>query len=51
MKNRLNNIANRQRSTRLPNVIFAICVALAAVVSVSGVATASYVANTHVAQP
>jgi hypothetical protein len=50
MTNHLSNIATRQRSSRFRDVIFAACVALATVVSISSVSMASNVANTHLVQ-
>jgi hypothetical protein len=44
--NRLTNIATRQRSTRLRDAFFALCVAAAAVVSVTTVSTACEAATT-----
>jgi hypothetical protein len=46
MTNRLATIATRQRSTRLRDAVFAACLAIAAVVSLSSVKTA-----VHAAQP
>jgi hypothetical protein len=40
--NRLTSIATRQRSTRLRDAVFAACVALAAVVSLTTVAQAAH---------
>jgi len=48
MPNRLVTIANRQRRTRLRDALFAVAVALAAVVSLSTVAVAADAASTHV---
>ena len=50
--NRLSSIATRQRSTRIRDAVFAACVALAAVVSLTAVAQAAHagVPTTHVAQ-
>lgn len=42
---RLVSIATRQRTTRLHDVVFAACVALATIVSVSSIATAANAAN------
>jgi len=47
--NHLNNIAVRQRSSRLRDAIFAAFVALGAIVSVSTVSTVASAASTHVA--
>lgn len=44
--NHLDNIANRQRTSRVRDVIFAGFVALGAVVSVATISTAASVANT-----
>ena len=43
---RLDNIATRQSKTRLRDVFFAACVALAAAVSIATVSTASHAAST-----
>ncbi len=50
--NRLDTIATRQRRSRLRDAIFAGCVALAAVVSITSVSTACHAATApvHVAQ-
>ena len=49
--NRLSNIEIRQRNTRARDLLFAACVALAAVVSITSVPTACDAATpTHVAQ-
>jgi hypothetical protein len=51
--NRLDNIATRQRKTRVRDLAFAACVALATVVSITSVSTACDAATpapTHVAQ-
>ncbi|HEY3801464.1 MAG TPA: hypothetical protein VGL61_02620 [Kofleriaceae bacterium] len=49
--NRLDNIATRQRKTRVRDLVFAACVALATVVSITSVSTACDAATpTHVAQ-
>jgi hypothetical protein len=50
--NRLSSIATRQRSTRLRDAVFAACVALAAVVSLTTVAQAAHNAapTTHIAR-
>jgi hypothetical protein len=42
--NRLATIANRQKSTRVRDAIFAACVALAAFVAVTSVSTAAHAA-------
>ena len=48
---RLNNIATRQRKTRLLDIAFAACVALLTAVSITSVSTACDAATTtHVAQ-
>jgi hypothetical protein len=48
--NRLDNIATRQRKTLVRDVVFAACVTLAAVVSITSVSTACDAATpTHVA--
>jgi hypothetical protein len=47
--NHLNNIAIRQRSSRLRDAIFAGFVALGTIVSVMTITTAANVAATHVA--
>jgi len=51
--NRLDNIATRQRKTRVRDAFFAACVALAAVISISSLHTAASAASTtttHIAQ-
>ena len=50
MSTRLATIAVRQKKSFVRDVVFAAFVALAAVVSVTGVSTAVAAANTHVAQ-
>jgi hypothetical protein len=45
----LDNIAIRQRNTRIRDAIFAAFVALGAIVSVTSVTTAVHAASTHVA--
>jgi hypothetical protein len=50
MTNRLDNIATRQRSTRIRDFVFATFVVLAALVSVSTIGTAAAAASTHTAQ-
>jgi hypothetical protein len=45
----LDNIANRQRKSRVRDAIFAAFVALGAVVSISTVSTVANAASTHVA--
>lgn len=47
---RLENIATRQRSTRIRDAVFATFVALAAAVSITTVSTAANAASTHVVQ-
>jgi len=47
--NRLDTIATRQKKSFVRDVVFAALVALAAVVSISGVGTAVTAATTHVA--
>lgn len=47
---RLDTIATRQRSSRLRDAVFAACLALAAVVSLTSVGTAANAANPVVAQ-
>jgi hypothetical protein len=47
--NRLDNIAIRQRNTRLRDGIFAAFLALGAVVSFSTMSTVAHAASTHVA--
>ena len=47
--NRLDTIATRQKKSFFRDVVFAALVALAAVVSVTGVGTAVAAAHTHVA--
>ena len=44
--NRLSNIATRQRSTRIRDAVFALCVAAATVVSFTAVTTACQAATT-----
>jgi hypothetical protein len=53
--NRLDNIATRQRKTRVRDAFFAACIALAAVISLSSLHTAASAASTstpttHIAQ-
>jgi len=49
--NHLASIAARQRTSRLRDAVFAVCVALAAVIGVTSVSTAAQAATpTHVAQ-
>ena len=48
--NRLDTIATRQKKSFIRDVVFAAFVALAAVVSVTGVGTAVAASNAHVAQ-
>jgi hypothetical protein len=48
--NRLATIATRQRSSRVRDAVFAACLALAAVVSLTSVGTACAAASTHSAQ-
>ena len=48
--NRLDSIATRQRGTRARDAFFAVCIAIAAVVSMTSVSTAAHAANVHVAQ-
>jgi len=43
---RLDNIATRQRTTRLRDAFFALCVAAASLVSVTAVSTACHAATT-----
>jgi hypothetical protein len=43
--NRLSNIATRQRSTRLRDAFFALCLAAAGVVSVTTISTAAQAAT------
>lgn len=43
---RLDNIASRQSKTRIRDAFFAMCVALAAAVSITTVSTASHAAST-----
>ena len=45
--NRLDNIAVRQRNTRIRDAIFAAFLALGAVVSISTMSTAAQAASTH----
>jgi hypothetical protein len=47
--NRLDNIASRQRQSRGRDVLFAVFVAIATLVSLSSVAVAADAASTHVA--
>lgn len=47
--NHLENIAIRQRNTRLRDAIFAAFLALGAIVSVSTMSTVAHAASTHVA--
>jgi hypothetical protein len=49
--NRLTTIANRQRKTRVRDAVFALCIAAAAVVSLTTVSTACHAASvpSHVA--
>jgi hypothetical protein len=53
-QNHLGNIVTRQRKTRVRDAIFAVCIAIAAVVSVTSVSTACDAAtvtpSSHVAQ-
>ena len=52
MTTRLENIATRQSQTRVRDMFFALCVALAAAVSISTVSAASHAASTvKLAQP
>jgi hypothetical protein len=44
----LTSIANRQRNTRIRDAVFAIFVALGAVVSITTLSTAAHAASTHV---
>jgi hypothetical protein len=46
--NRLDTIATRQKKSFVRDVVFAACIALAAVVSITGVSTAVAGAHTHV---
>jgi hypothetical protein len=51
--NRLDNIATRQRRTRVRDFMFAACIAVATIMSITSVATACDAAKpaaTHVAQ-
>lgn len=48
--NRLANIVARQRGTRARDFVFAAVLALAGVIGVSGVSTATAAAATHVAR-
>jgi hypothetical protein len=48
--NRLDTIATRQKKSFVRDVVFAAFVALAAVVSITGVGTAVAASSTHVAQ-
>jgi len=50
MNTRLDSIATRQSQTRIRDIFFAACVALAAAVSVVTVSTASHAASTRSAQ-
>ncbi|MBL9014589.1 MAG: hypothetical protein JNL83_10460 [Myxococcales bacterium] len=50
MTTRLATIAVRQKKSFARDVVFAAFVALAAVVSITGVSVAAAAANTHVAQ-
>lgn len=47
--NHLNNIAIRQRQSRVRDAIFAAFVALGAIVSISTVSTVAHAASTHIA--
>ena len=49
MSNRLTAISTRQKKSFVRDVVFAAFIALAAVVSVTGVSTAVAAAQTHVA--
>jgi hypothetical protein len=49
MTNRLANIDNRNKSSRVRDALFAAFVALAAVISVASISTAADAASTHVA--
>jgi hypothetical protein len=46
MMTRLDNIATRQSKTRVRDAFFALCIALAAAVSITTVSTASHAAST-----
>ena len=46
--NHLDNIAIRQRNTRIRDAIFALFVALGAIVSVTTISTVANAASTHV---
>jgi hypothetical protein len=46
MMTRLDNIATRQSKTRVRDAFFAMCIALAAAVSITTVSTASHAAST-----
>jgi hypothetical protein len=48
--NHLDNIAIRQRKSRVRDAIFAAFVALGAIVSISTVSTAANAASTHIAR-
>ncbi len=48
MSNRLATIANRQRSTRVRDLVFAAFVALAAAIAVTSVGAAADAASPHV---
>lgn len=47
--NRLDNIATRQRNTRIRDAIFAAFLALGTIVSFSTVSTGAQAASTHIA--
>lgn len=44
----LTNIANRQRSTRIRDAVFAAFVAFGAIVSITTLSTVAHAASTHV---
>ena len=46
--NHLDNIAIRQRKSRVRDAIFAVFVALGAIVSISTISTAANAASTHI---
>jgi hypothetical protein len=50
MMNRLDSIATRQKTSRIRDAIFAVALAVAAVVSVTTVSTACQAATTHATQ-
>jgi hypothetical protein len=48
---RLDHIATRQRSSRARDVVFCVCVALATIIAVAGVATSGSATSTATSAP